>query len=133
VVQSDNATKPDLDSTSLRLRRARVHAVVHRLHDHRFRKDGLDLSHARAVKSLSRTPVYFLSDYVQKIYRVVHEWLYGPWRFDLDGAHIRRGTAARKVLGWPRRRKLAHAFLWECSYIRLQLAHFLGQPGVVLT
>ena len=50
----------------------------------------------------------------------------------------RRGGAAaalraRKVLGWPKRRKLAHAFLWEYSYKRLKLAQLLGQLGVLLT
>jgi hypothetical protein len=29
--------------------------------------------------------------------------------------------------GWPKISKLAHAFLWEHSYERLQLAQFLGQ------
>jgi len=28
---------------------------------------------------------------------------------------IRGALRARKVLGWPKRRKLAHAFLWEYS------------------
>jgi hypothetical protein len=41
--------------------------------------------------------------------------------------------AARKVSGWPKRCKLAHAFLWECSDKRLKLAQLLGQPGVSLT
>ena len=37
---------------------------------------------------------------------------------------------ARKVLGWPKRCKLAHAFLWEHSYKRLKLqAQLLGQLG----
>jgi hypothetical protein len=40
---------------------------------------------------------------------------------------------ARKVLGWPKRRKLAHAFLWEYSYKRLQLAQLLGQLGIFRT
>ena len=44
-----------------------------------------------------------------------------------------RELIARKVLGRPGRRKLAHAFLWECSYKRLKLAQLLGQLGVVLT
>ena len=39
----------------------------------------------------------------------------------------------RKALGWPRRCKLAHAFLWEYSYKRLKLAQLLGQLGVSLT
>ena len=38
-----------------------------------------------------------------------------------------------KVLGWPRRCKLAHALLWEHSYKRLQLAQLLGRHGVFLT
>jgi hypothetical protein len=33
----------------------------------------------------------------------------------------------KKVLGWSRRRKLAHAFLLEYSFIRLKLAQLLGQ------
>jgi hypothetical protein len=37
------------------------------------------------------------------------------------------------VLGWHKRCKLAHAFLWEHSYRRLQLAQLLGQLGVFLT
>ena len=40
---------------------------------------------------------------------------------------------ARKVLGWPKRWKLAHAFPWEYSCKRLKLAQLLGQPGVFLT
>ena len=41
---------------------------------------------------------------------------------------------ARKVSGWPKRCKLAHAFLWECNcYKGLKLAQLLGQPGVFLT
>ena len=47
----------------------------------------------------------------------------------LDG--LRR--AARKVLGWPRRCKLAHEFLWEYSCKMLKLAQLLGQLGVFLT
>jgi hypothetical protein len=42
-------------------------------------------------------------------------------------------TEARKVLGWPKRCRLVHAFLWECSYERLKLPQFLGQQGVFLT
>jgi hypothetical protein len=42
-------------------------------------------------------------------------------------------AAARKVLGWPKICKLAHAFRWECSYKRLKLAQLLGQLGVFLT
>jgi hypothetical protein len=40
---------------------------------------------------------------------------------------------ARKLLGWPKRCRLAHAFLWEHSYKRLKLAQLLGQLGVFLT
>jgi hypothetical protein len=40
---------------------------------------------------------------------------------------------ARTVSGWPKRSRLAHAFLWEYSYRRLKLAQFLGQLGVFLT
>jgi hypothetical protein len=41
--------------------------------------------------------------------------------------------AARKLLDWPTRCKLAHAFLWKNSYKRLELAQLLGQLGVFLT
>jgi hypothetical protein len=42
---------------------------------------------------------------------------------------------AKKVLlvGWPKRSKLAHAFVWEYSYKGLKLAQLLSQLGVVLT
>ena len=33
---------------------------------------------------------------------------------------------ARKVLGWPKRCALVHAFLWEYSYKRLKLVQLLG-------
>ena len=36
------------------------------------------------------------------------------------------------MLVWPKRCKLAHAFLWESSYKRLKLAQLLGQRGVLL-
>jgi hypothetical protein len=42
-------------------------------------------------------------------------------------------AAARKVLGWPKKIKFAHAFLEEYSYRRLKLAQFLHQLGVFLT
>ena len=31
-------------------------------------------------------------------------------------------ACTRKALGWPKRSKLAHAFMWEYSYKRLKLA-----------
>ena len=37
------------------------------------------------------------------------------------------------MLGWPKRHKLAHAFMWEHSYKRLKLAQLLGQLGFFLT
>jgi hypothetical protein len=37
------------------------------------------------------------------------------------------------VLVWPKRCKLAHAFLWEYSDKGLKLAQLLGQLGVFLT
>ena len=37
------------------------------------------------------------------------------------------------MLGWPKKCKLAHAFLWEHSDKMLKLAQLLGQLGVVLT
>jgi hypothetical protein len=40
---------------------------------------------------------------------------------------------ARKVLGWPKKCKLAHACLCEYSYKRLKLAQLRGQRGVCLT
>jgi hypothetical protein len=40
---------------------------------------------------------------------------------------------AREVLGWPRRFKLAHAFLRGYSDKKLKLAQLLGQLGVFLT
>ena len=40
--------------------------------------------------------------------------------------------ARKKVLGWPKRRKLAHTFLWGCGYKKLKLAQLLGQLGVFL-
>jgi hypothetical protein len=43
------------------------------------------------------------------------------------------GLYARKVLGWPKRCQLAHVFLWEYSYKRLELAQILGQLGAFLT
>jgi hypothetical protein len=40
---------------------------------------------------------------------------------------------ARKVSGWPKRSKLAHAFLWGYSYKGMQLAQLLGQFDIFLT
>jgi hypothetical protein len=37
------------------------------------------------------------------------------------------------VLGWPKRCKLAHVFLWECSDNGLKLAQLLAQLGVFLS
>ena len=37
------------------------------------------------------------------------------------------------MLGWAKRCKLTHAFLWEYSFKRLGLAQRLGQLGVFLT
>ena len=37
------------------------------------------------------------------------------------------------MLGWPKRCKLAHPFLWEYSCKGLELAQLLGQLGVFLT
>ena len=39
---------------------------------------------------------------------------------------------AGKALGWPKRFKLAHAFLWEYNCKRLELAQIPGQLGVFL-
>ena len=40
---------------------------------------------------------------------------------------------ARNVLAWPKRRKLAHAFLREFSHKRLELAQLPGQLGALST
>ena len=45
----------------------------------------------------------------------------------------RASLEREKVLGWPRRCGLAHAFLWEHSCKKLKLAQLLGQRGVFLT
>ena len=50
----------------------------------------------------------------------------------VEARAVHRLALARKVLGWPKRCQLAHAFLWEYSYKRLQLAQLLGQLGVLL-
>ena len=42
-------------------------------------------------------------------------------------------TLARKVLGWPKRCKLAHAFRWKYCYKGLKLAKLLDQLGAFLT
>jgi hypothetical protein len=47
-------------------------------------------------------------------------------------ARPRGSPASSKVLGLPKRCKLAHAFLWD-GYKRLKLAQLLGQLGVFLT
>jgi hypothetical protein len=39
-----------------------------------------------------------------------------------DAGEVRAGTS--KLLGWPKRSKLAHAFLWEYRYKRLKLPNF---------
>jgi hypothetical protein len=44
-----------------------------------------------------------------------------------------RHPAARNTLGWPKRRKLAHAFLRDPCSNRLQLAQLRGQLSVFLT
>ena len=41
-------------------------------------------------------------------------------------------ASVRKVVGWPKKCKLTHAFLWEYSCKWLKLAQLLGQLGVVL-
>jgi hypothetical protein len=45
----------------------------------------------------------------------------------------RASLEREKVLGWPRRCGLAHAFLWEHSCKKLELAQLLGRHGVLLT
>ena len=50
------------------------------------------------------------------------------------GVRARRDAGASTVLGRPKRCKLDHAFLWEYSYKRLNLAiELLGQLGGLLT
>jgi hypothetical protein len=50
------------------------------------------------------------------------------------GTLHRHGSAiARKVLGWPKRCELAHAFLWGYNDRILKLAQLLGQLGDFLT
>jgi hypothetical protein len=44
-----------------------------------------------------------------------------------------RAARARKVLGWPKRCELDHAFRREYSYERRKLAQLQGQLGVFLT
>ena len=51
----------------------------------------------------------------------------------IEEAVVAGQLAARKASGWPKRCRLAHAFLWEYSYKRLQLAQLLGQLGDFLT
>jgi hypothetical protein len=60
----------------------------------------------------------------------VHEEPVGPTQRELL---LLGHPAARKVSGWPKRCKLAHALLWEYSYKGLELAQLLGQLGVFLT
>ena len=43
------------------------------------------------------------------------------------------GLRAREAFGWPKRCKLARAFLRKQSYKRLKLAQLLGRLGVFLT
>ena len=50
----------------------------------------------------------------------------------LAGADV-DDLAAGEALGRPKRCKLAHAFLLECSHTRLELARLLGRHGVYLT
>jgi hypothetical protein len=52
---------------------------------------------------------------------------------DMNATEQARKAGASKVLGWPRRCKLAHASLWERSCKGLKLAQLLGQLGVFLT
>jgi hypothetical protein len=40
---------------------------------------------------------------------------------------------SRKLVGWPKRSKLAQAFRWEYNYKRLKLAQLLGQLGIILS
>jgi hypothetical protein len=61
--------------------------------------------------------------------RVHHS--YGSYAFSIYGSYAPR--RANPSTAWPRRCKLAHAFLWGDSYKRLKLAQLLGQLGVFLT
>jgi hypothetical protein len=42
-------------------------------------------------------------------------------------------AVARKLSGWPKICKLAHAFRWEYSYKRLKVAQLLDHFGIFLT
>jgi hypothetical protein len=56
-----------------------------------------------------------------------------PYSLKVTGSLTAQNTGARKVLGWPKRCKLARALLRESSYKRLELAQLLGQLGAFLT
>ena len=58
--------------------------------------------------------------------------LTGPARRSRRTHSSQTSTRARRVSGWPKRCKLAHAFLWEYIDERLKLAQLLGQLGVFL-
>ena len=51
----------------------------------------------------------------------------------VDGQRLEQRLEREKLLGWPRRCKLAQAFWWKCSYKGLESALLLGQLGVCLT
>jgi hypothetical protein len=55
-----------------------------------------------------------------------------PWACFPSTCPSRKVKFTRRVLGWPRRWKSAHGFLWEYSCKRLKLAQLLGQRGVFL-
>jgi hypothetical protein len=51
---------------------------------------------------------------------------------EAEAAEDHADLHARKLSGWSRRCKPAHAFRWEYSYEELKLAQLLGQLGVFL-
>jgi hypothetical protein len=61
-----------------------------------------------------------------------------PWTETISCSSVDSGVqpgpcSENNVLGWPRRRRLAHAILQEYSSKRLELAQLLCQLGVFLT
>ena len=64
---------------------------------------------------------------------MVRAWLQARLVESARCPRVEGDLAAREVLGWSKRHKLAHAFRWEYSYIRLKLAQLLGQLGIFLT
>ena len=85
--------------------------------------------------------MYFVWIITNEIYRVCRNDFTVQGATCTDSSHRALGLRSRsglisekrKVLGWPRRCELAHAFRWECSYKRLKLAQHLARHGASLT